>query len=165
MKKGFYALLAVCLCLNLGVYLLLHTQMKKIAVADAVRLFNNYNMKKELESKDEPLLKFLNSRLDSLDAVIKNTSTSAASDEKQAQLYTSYKETQSLLEESYRRSNQAINEQVWTRLNPLIEEYGKKYGYRLIVGANGMGSVLYHDGYYDVTEDLIKFVNNKYEGK
>ena len=67
------------------------------------------------------------------------------------------------LENEFRRSNRDINEQVWKRLNPVVEEYGKMKGLHVIIGANGMGSVLYNDEYLDLTEDIIKYVNNKYE--
>src|SRR5690606_26411546 len=66
-------------------------------------------------------------------------------------------------EQIYRQSNQSINEQVWRRLNPMIDAYGKAHHLRLIIGANGRGSVLYNQGYYDHTDELIHFINEQYE--
>ena len=40
----------------------------------------------------------------------------------------------------------------------MIDDYGKEGGYRLIIGANGMGSVLYNDDYYDCTKEVVDFV-------
>jgi outer membrane protein len=74
-----------------------------------------------------------------------------------------YNNMKNNLENAYRQSNQEINEQVWRRLNPILEEYGKKRGLHLLLGANGMGSVLYNDDYYDMTNDLINYVDKKYE--
>jgi len=164
-KKAYLAVIGICLCLNAGTYFLLKQQSRKIAVADAVKLFNGYNMKKELEGKDAGALSFLGARLDSLGTAIKNLESGRPAAAPKQELYTAYRETQAALEEAYAQSNQSINEQVWTRLNPLIEEFGREKGFHLVIGANGMGSVLYKDDYYDVTDELIHFVNNKYEGK
>jgi outer membrane protein len=79
------------------------------------------------------------------------------------QLYKTFCQAKATFEQEYQESNQSINEQVWKRLNPLIDEYGKAKGFRLIIGANGMGSVLYNDEYYDQTKELTDFVNKKYE--
>jgi Skp family chaperone for outer membrane proteins len=66
------------------------------------------------------------------------------------------------LDNDYTQSNRDINEQIWKRLNPLLDEYGKKKKLHLIIGANGMGSVLYNDEYYERTNDVISYINKKY---
>lgn len=137
---------------------------KKIAVVDAVKLFNSYKMKIELEGKAAGGLRYLGSQADSLQKELE--AKSKIKDVPKAELeglYKTYMQARGLLEREYEQSNQSINEQVWKRLNPLIDEYGKKEGLRLIIGANGMGSVLYNDDYYDRTKELTDFVNKKYE--
>lgn len=47
----------------------------------------------------------------------------------------------------------------------LWKSMAKKRHLHLIIGANGMGSVLYNDDYYDMTNDLINYANKEYEGK
>ena len=48
-----------------------------------------------------------------------------------------------------------INEQVRDRLNPLIKDFAVKNNYRIVVGANGMGTVLYNADVVDITDKLI----------
>lgn len=137
---------------------------KKIAVVDAVKLFNSYKMKIEMEAKSGTKLEYLAHQADSLkkELVVKSKVKDVPKAELET-LYRTFTQAQGTLEQEYQQSNQAINEQVWKRLNPLIDEYGKAHGYRLIIGANGMGSVLYNDDYYDRTKELTEFVNKKYE--
>lgn len=137
---------------------------KKIAVVDAIQLFNSYKMKLELEGKAAGRLKFLGQQADSLkNELTTGSKAQGVSPERLEELYRSFNNAKMTFEQEYRESNQTINEQVWKRLNPLIDEYGKEQGLRLMLGANGMGNVLYNDDYYDHTKPLIEFVNKKYE--
>jgi outer membrane protein len=141
---------------------IVHVDNRKIAVVDAIRLFNEYKMKQELEGYIEPKLRHLSGELDSLTQEIRAQRKSGAAEKEVAALYRAAAAAQQQLNDEYQQSNQQINEQVWKRLNPLIDEYGSKNGLRLIIGANGMGSVLYHDQFYDHTSLLIDFVNTRY---
>ncbi len=147
---------------SVSVYLLLRSNDKKIAVVDAVRLFNAYNMKKELEQKEKSKLQFMGKQLDSLSNMVNVAKASKNDVEIKRSLYAEAY-VKDAIEKEYTDGNKSINEQVWKRLNPAIDEYGKQKGLRLIIGANGMGSVLYNDDYYDLTEDAIKYINKKYE--
>lgn len=141
---------------------IVHRTEQKVAVVDAVKLFNEFKMKNELEQKAAGRLKYLSTHIDSLQKVLQQTKN----DDKQYKVLVSDLQGRSRqLEEEYNQSNQLINEMTWKRLNPLIDDYCKAQNYRLVVGANGMGSVLYYNDYYDATDDLVKYVNSKYEGE
>jgi outer membrane protein len=141
-----------------------HRNNKKIAVVDAVKLFNSYKMKMEMEAQSGAKLEYLARQADSLKKeLMARSKTEGVPKAEVENLYKVFTQAQGTLEQEYQQSNQAINEQVWKRLNPLIDEYGKKEGLRLIIGANGMGSVLYNNDYYDLTKELTDFVNKKYE--
>lgn len=160
--KKWLPLLVVAV-LSIGVsYGIIQYNNKKIAVVDAIQVFNAFNMKKELEGKAEARLKYLGAQLDSMQRTIEQQQKDKKDNREVYQQF-QYKKEQ--IQKEYAESNQLINEMVWKRLNPLIDAYGKEQGFRVIVGANGMGSVLYYNDYYDVTEDLITYVNQKYEGK
>jgi len=147
---------------GLIVYGLVIRLNRKTAVVDAVKLFNGYNMKKDLEGQVKGKLEFLSKQMDSVQN--KWRMVSAAKEQDSAKmLSTIYGMLKQKLQDEYTQSNKMINTEVWKRLNPLIESYGKKHGLHLIIGANGMGTVLYEDNYYDMTDDLIKYVNSKYE--
>lgn len=56
----------------------------------------------------------------------------------------------------------SLNAIIWKRLNPLIQEYGRAKKYKMILGANGSGTLLYSDSTLDISDDLIKYVNDEY---
>lgn len=163
-RKHYLFTLLACGITAAGVLLAGRYNDKKIAVVDAVKLFNSYKMKAELEAGTAGRLKFLAHQADSLkQAFAVQSKVKGMPDTLMERLYVTFRKAEAAVEQEYQQSNQSINEQVWKRLNPLIDEYGKARGFRLIIGANGMGSVLYNDDYYDKTQELTDYVNKKYE--
>jgi len=158
----------ICLTLSIGcgiiTYKTVIKSQNKIAVVDAVRVFDSYNMKKELEAMAAQKLKSDGNRLDSIATVLQTARAIQANEEHMRSLALSYNELKEKLDKDYAESNRDINEQVWKRLNPLLEEYGKSKNINVIIGANGMGTVLYTDSYHDHTNQVIEFINNKYAG-
>lgn len=138
------------------------SERKKTAVVDAIKLFDQFNMKKELEETAKVKLQAISKQVDSVTNLLQMAKATRNEDEiKKLQYVLEY--MNSVMENAYKESNTDINAQVWKRLNPIIDQYGKANGLHLIIGANGMGSVLYQDDYYDLTADLIKFANKTYE--
>lgn len=68
----------------------------------------------------------------------------------------------------YERATQSVDaqlsSQVWERLNPAIAAFGREHHLKLLVGATGTGNVLYGDTTLDLTNALIKYVNEAYSG-
>lgn len=160
--KVFIGCLLMCLVTGGAVYWLSVKDNKRIAVVDAIKLFNSYDMKKELENQAKGKLEMASKQLDSISNKLQLAQAEKNKDE-MTKLYSTYAFMKQRFQEQYAKSNQDINEQVWKRLNAAVDDYGKKKGFHLIIGANGMGSVLYNDDYYDMTSDVIKYVNKRYE--
>jgi outer membrane protein len=161
-NKTSIILFLIAIAFSSGLFFYLNSKINKVVVIDAIKVFNEFKMKKDLEAKVEVKLKGYTEQLDSMKAIVDN----ALQRNDSATAIAVSGHLQSLQDEvsrAFQVSNQAINEQVWKRLNPLIDEYGKKEGYRVIIGANGMGSVLYKDDAVDRTGSVIKFINIKYE--
>lgn len=161
-SKTVFVCCLMCIITGITVYLLVQRQFKKIGVVDAVKLFDNFNMKKELEANAKTKLQAISKQVDSIGNLLQMARATRNEDETKNLSY-AYNYIKATLENEYKQSNHDINEQVWKRLNPVVDEYGRKEGLHLIIGANGMGSVLYNDDYYDLTADLIRYVNKKYE--
>lgn len=161
-RKMFFYCLILCAITGIVVCWYISIQDKKFAVVDAIKLFDGFNMKKDLEAIDKSKLQQQSRAIDSLDKEMQMAIAMKNADEAN-RISTEYAAAKAALENNYTRSNQIINEKVWKRLNPLLEEFGKKKGIHLIIGANGMGSVLYNDAYYDMTSDAVNFVNKRYE--
>ncbi len=164
MKEIRILLICFLMCLVTGISLnmIFEKKQKKIGVVDAVRLFDKFNMKTEMEAKAKVKLQLLNGQVDSIGNQL-NLAKATQDEAATKKLAYAYDYIRSELDKEYTRSNREINEQVWKRLNPAVEAFGKQEKLHVIIGANGMGSVLYNDDYYDLTDKLIEYVNKKYE--
>ncbi len=54
---------------------------------------------------------------------------------------------------------------VMNDLNAFVKEYGKREGYTLILGATSSGNIVYADDAIDVTEAVVKELNERYRRK
>ena len=50
-----------------------------------------------------------------------------------------------------------------TKLKEAIRQYGKENNYTFILGANEGGSVLYGKDNKDITDELIRYLNQQYK--
>lgn len=163
---GNKTILIVCflMCATTGIICYRLTKMddRRIGVVDAVRLFDEFNMKKELEKKEKVKLEAMGKQMDSVGNLL-NMAKATKNEEEIKRLSYAGAYMKNAIENEYTESNRDINTKVWKRLNPVMDAYGKKKGLHLVIGANGMGSVLYNDEYYDMTNDAIQFANKRYE--
>ena len=160
-KTLFYCLI-LCILTSFIAYRILKGEQRKIAVVDTVKLFDGYDMKKDLERMAREKLQGEGQQLDSISNELQRARASNNNTEGLERLTYVYNQFRAKLEDDYKQSNHDINEQVWKRLNPLLDEYGKNKKLHLIVGANGMGTVLYNDESLEQTAEVIKFVNKRY---
>lgn len=144
---------------------------KKSGFVQGSKLYNEFAMTKELTKNLEINTQVKNQILDSLKLNIKQLEmklNATPTDEllqqyelkKQEYLYKSKlfnEETQSL--------QQTYTEQSLTQINQYIMEFGKAHQYEYIFGANGNGSIMYADEQNDITELVLTYVNDKYQGK
>lgn len=154
---GFTLLTAACLTA------LYYKSQKKIVVVDAVKLFNGFRMKTELEKADEAMLKQKKHKCDSIENILRIIGKETSDIPRE--LSDEYRKAQIDFQGTYENSNREINQQVWQRLNPLLMEFGRAKHFSIIIGANGMGSVLYNHTDYDATAEAILYVNKNYENK
>lgn len=53
---------------------------------------------------------------------------------------------------------------IWKQINESVSVYGKEHGYDFIFGASGDGSLMYSRKTNDITEDVIMYINRRYDG-
>lgn len=149
--------------LAMGISLYLFKRDKKICYVDTVKVFNDYRMKLELEKKEEPVLLGIKSRVDSLKYLHDALMRSSSADQGEIkQIEMQVMQLSDAFKKEYSRSNSDINEKVWKSLNPEIDAFAQREHIDLLLGANGMGSVLYGSDVTDLTKKLTKFVNDRY---
>ncbi len=157
--KNFDKALLYCTAIivsSMLIHTIYHSVMKKdIAYIDIGKLVDNYKLKKDLEGASSGSLYKIKGIIDSL-KMSKKFSQAPIID-------TQIARAEYAFQQYYAKSNQEITRKVWDRLNPVIMKYGEEKHLTLLIGANGAGSLLYADKNTDMTDDLINYVNTKYE--
>ena len=147
--------------------------VNKTAFIQTDKVFNGFKGKIELERKLIKIQQANNHIMDSLSVELKIL------DQRLVNQVNPPKELIQRLqhkEMSYRQLNdemldneEKIKEQyiaeVWKQINQYITDYGKNEGYDYIHGADGSGSLMYASEKKEISEDIIKYINERYEGK
>jgi outer membrane protein len=117
-------------------------------------------MTKELQIEGEKMLELKKRELDSLKLLLKSELI---------------KEKSSLLMQHYLVKRQEIDEyqvtfvkynteKIWDRISTYTTDFAMLNDYDMIIDADEKKSILYGDKEHDVTLDLLKYINMKYEG-
>ncbi|PKP22872.1 MAG: hypothetical protein CVU05_01935 [Bacteroidetes bacterium HGW-Bacteroidetes-21] len=130
-----------------------------------------FEMKKDLEKKYNETVSARTKILDSLklEVIMLQKLVEKSNDKDQFYKYNVKKENYLYKENEFENDNANLSEklsgEVWKQLNEYVEEYGKAYGYDYIFGAAGNGSLMFANSGNDITEDVVKYINLKYNDK
>ena len=155
MKKNLP--LIVLSTILLGVIIYLFTDRgEKIVYIDTIKLLNEFKYKKDLEQNYEKALISSKNHYDSIAVLAK---MQPGNDTLQYLL----KEEEQRFSGVYGQIKENITQKSWERLDPLIKQFGAEHKFKILIGANGMGTVLYGSEDNDQTQRLIDFVNKEYD--
>jgi len=162
--------LLMCVTLSLGIYNFL--SKPKIAFIHVQEVYNEFEYKKELEKKYEAIKGSRKRILDSLEIQLNvlatNIQNSTVNKEENIQKYqyilTDFQTREKMFAEDNESLYQQYTDQIWSQLNDYIKEFGVLNEYDMIHGADGTGSVMHAKKEYNKTEELKKFVNQRYLG-
>ncbi|WP_160289473.1 OmpH family outer membrane protein [Psychroserpens mesophilus] len=121
-------------------------------------------MTKEIMSIEENKMTLRKKALDSLLGLynIVNDKTSIQAIDLQSKISIKNENLKTLQSEF----SNTIPNKIWSRLNAYIKDYGKQKEVKIIFGISGNGNIMYADETnLDVTEELLKYINDRYEGK
>ena len=132
-----------------------------VVYVDNVVLFSAFNMSKDLNKIYQEDLKKQKGTVDSIVEILQNPDNTGANEELQRRFVLENNKLKEMGE--YFKNN--VSQQVWSRINSYIEEYGQKNNYSIIMGTQGNGNIMFAQKELDITKDFIEFANMKYEGK
>jgi len=129
---------------------------------DSVKLFNGFNMTKDLQAINMPKLEKQKKVVDSLyKEVLKQKN---ASEEEMQNLQYQFNMAKAQFQNMNNELSENANKQIWTRLNAYAKEYGQANNIKVVLDARNSQTILYADPAYEITDKLLEFVNAKYEG-
>jgi outer membrane protein len=155
-----------------GIYTTVKLLQPKTGYVDLVTVYNEFNMKKELDNKLQDIQSRRKNIMDSLTLqlnILGQRAELAPEGDSLRYLYMQQRQYYATQEEQFLQDNsataQTYQEQIWKQINDYVAVYGKENGYSYIFGADGSGSVMYSEDGNDLTEEMKSYVNAKYEGQ
>ncbi|MFK5982274.1 MAG: OmpH family outer membrane protein [Flavobacteriaceae bacterium] len=128
---------------------------------DNVAVFSGFNLAKDLNSIHQKELKLQKNKVDSIITILQADPESNPTEQQQRQFVF---ENNKLKEMGEYLQNE-VSQQVWNRINDYIQLYGDQNNFKIILGTQGNGNIMYGDKEVDITNAFIEFANNKYEGE
>ncbi len=148
----------------------------KIGYVDTVRLMENSEEKKEIESKYQLRSTALNKKRDSisqafqLEAQALQVKTKSLSQAKAQEEYEVFQQKGQFIGQQLQQEEQLLQQQGQSEMDSLVNKvrdeikaYGKANGYTYILGGGEGGSVLYGTDQKDLTDELITILNQDYQ--
>ena len=149
-----------------------------VAYVNIDSLLSNYNYAKDLNEdlirKEESSRATLNQKQREVQAAAqefdrKRQNNAFLSQERAQQEYDrimrmqqEYDQTANRLSQEFALEQQKLNFQMEDTIKVRLEEFNKDKKYELIFSNRGTGTILYSDKKYDITKEVIDFLNKKY---
>lgn len=134
---------------------------REIVYVDTVKLFDGFMMTKEMKRAGE---KEFNSRKSILDNLYSNLQSPTISASEKKELMQQFIQGKEELEQFNQTFASEQTTKIWSRIKSYTAEFSKDKNYQLVVGADNRQTVLFADEKIDVTNELITYLNKKYEG-
>ncbi len=137
---------------------------KKMAFVRIDKVFNEFAMSKELKQDLEKTLLARQNVLDSLQAVWRAVEIGNSPKIKDYVEREFYQKRQLFQEQNEALTNK-YDKQIWERLNQYTKEYSTKNNIDFLFTMGAETGLLYGKNSYDVSDELIQYINQNYEGK
>lgn len=174
MIKGKYLLVSGVL---IGVFILSFLSFKiytpKTATIDIKVVFNEFVYKKELEVELNKVKLARQNILDSLKIQLESLSRSLGSnkelEQKLVEYYKIKRDEYFAKAEEFEVSNAQLaasyDEKILAQMKQYIKDYGEENKYEYIYGDDGNGYISYSSVNKDITQEVIKYINNRFGGE
>ncbi|OFX67499.1 MAG: hypothetical protein A2X12_02575 [Bacteroidetes bacterium GWE2_29_8] len=170
MKIIFYILINIIL--TIVVVLVVHNMTKsKYGYIEVNKVFVEFEMKKELETKYNVIKENRKKTLDSLKEELSmlESKLEKSKDEKLLELYNDKKKIFLEKVKEFDDFNNSmvdkLDKEIFNKINEYTELYAKEHDYEIIYGAKGDGNFMYIEASKNITTDVIEFINYKFKNK
>jgi len=150
-------------------------QQQKIGFVDNSVLINEYQERKDVEASLNTKIEAFKTRTDSLRSAFELEIKEAelkASTMSQSAIQTLSQELQQkeqvlsqrvqFEQQQIAQESQTLNDSIINRVKAFVQDYGQSNNYNFILGSNEAGSVLYGEEASDLTQEILKALNENY---
>jgi outer membrane protein len=151
-------------------------EQNKIGFVDNVKLMDGYQEKIDIEARYKVKAEALNKKRDSisqafqLEAQAFQTKAQSMAQDKAQEEYGVLQQRGQFIGQQLQQEEQQMQSEGQTEMDSLISKvkkeingYGKSNGYTYILSGGEGGSVLYGTDTKDLTQDILKILNDKYK--
>lgn len=172
LKKEYILFFVLFLILG-GYSVYQHITAPKIVYVDLIKVYNEFKYKEEKAKELQQIENRQNYILDSLkleiDAIKRTYNAGGKGADTLIDYYkmsmNNYQQKQNQFDILKSDLAKKFDDEIWKQLNQYIVDFSKNHSYDLVLGATGAGNVMYANPKYDVTDELVVFVNERYDGK
>ena len=176
MKNALLNLVLMIIVCVISLFVYHKTIKQKTAYIEIKKVFNGFQMKKELEEKFKQTAKSREKIIDSLSFNLKlmskqlNEQKAANKEVDKDLLYAfEYKREEFLkLKNQFSEDNASLSQkydaQILEQMTQYIIEFGKNNNYEFIFGADGSGNLMYAKEAFNISDEISIYINNKYRG-
>lgn len=145
----------------------------KYGYVDLKIAFDQFQLKKDLESKYLVITKERKKVLDSLYVELEKFSyeLNSSKDPQKEKIIAFNKQKEDFYSKSkqFEEDNNALtgkyDSEVINQLNQYVKDFGEVHNYTFIFGSNMDGSIMQAKEQNNVTEEIVAFINDRYNGK
>jgi len=147
--------------LTIFITLKLNSSKINVAYVNNVKVFENFNMTKELKKAGEKEFNKRKLHLDSLYLKLQSPDISSFDKKNLMQQFLREKEELNQFNDYFASEQSA---KIWIRIKSYSSEFSKENDYQLIINSDDKGNVLFAAESIDVTDNFLAYINKKYEG-
>ncbi|WP_282048734.1 OmpH family outer membrane protein [Maribacter aquivivus] len=164
------------LILIFAIALLASCQQEKIGYVDNVKLMDEYQQKIDVESKFKVKADALAKTRDSISQAFQfeaqafQTKAQKMSQSKAQEEYAAMQQRGQIIGQQLQQQDQQLQMEGQTEMDSIVSKvkeeikaYGQTNGYSYILGGGDGGSVLYGKEANDLTDEIVKLLNDKYK--
>jgi len=133
------------------------------AFVDLVYLYKEFNYTKERSVVFNEKTRPLNLKLDTINMQLGYLmAQDTENDLEYTSFLVSYRDSLNTYAENLKAE---YDTEIWSRINTYVQSFGKQNNYSMIFGGAGNGSIMYTDSTINITQDVLNYMNEKYEDK
>jgi len=172
MNKKLLTISIVLFLIAIAISIFTFKSIPNSTYVDVTSVYNNFEFKKDLEKKLNHLSNIRTNKLDSieldLNIMFRSLNSEGNPTDDQMQLFNTKKQNflnlKRQYEEEYANLAKEYDDQIYAQINQYILDYGESTSYEYIFGATGSGNLMYAKDSENITEEVLKYINNRYKG-
>lgn len=160
--KNLSLINTIAIILLISVFIFNHFfTSEEIVYIDNIKLFDGFNMTKEMKKVGE---KEFNVRKIILDSLYSKLQSASVSESEKKMLMPKFIQGKGELEQFNQIFAGEESLKIWSRIHDYVNQYSEENNYELIIGSSNKESVLFASKKNDKTTELLYYINKKYEG-